>query len=104
MKKITLFLPKHRPVPLHANYSGDKKIFEYTLVTYSMCSNEDNVIFIVVLQRNILSFLMTDFTPTVLSNLIAYATNFFPQENFDAAIGVNLTILLVITTMYVIIT
>lgn len=87
--------------PLDADYSGSEKIFQYSLVTYKMCvsNNGDLVNFTVVLKRNILNFLMTAFTPTIISNLIAYTTNFFPRENFDAAIGVNLTILLVITTM-----
>ena len=37
--------------------------------------------------------------PTVAANLIGYATNFFVDYAFEAALGVNLTIMLVITTM-----
>ena len=44
---------------------------------------------------------MTTMLPTIAANVIGYATNFFVEEAFDVAIGVNLTIMLVITTMYV---
>ena len=88
-------------IPNFVEYTGGNKIFQYIMVSYKMCHIEtDNMVEVnIILERNYLSFLLTDFTPTVLSNLIAYSTNFFPRENFDAAIGVNLTILLVITTM-----
>lgn len=99
---MTFKVRSFRLNPNLAIYTGDKKIFQYILLAYKMCHidiEEEYVKFIIVLERNYLSSLLTDFTPTILSNLIAYSTNFFPRENFDAAIGVNLTILLVITTM-----
>ena len=87
--------------PSFAAYSGAEKIFEYVMVDHQMCykSNGNYVEFVFMLQRNYLSFVMTSFTPTVMAFLIAYSTNFFPQDSFDAAIGVNLTLLLVLTTM-----
>ena len=77
------------------------------MLAYQMCfkpgeapNGNEYVQFMVMLERNYLSFVMTSFTPTILANIISYSTNFFPRDNFDAAIGVNLTLLLVITTMY----
>ena len=46
-------------------------------------------------------FIVTTMLPTVAANVIGYVTNFFMEEVFEAALGVNLTIMLVITTMYV---
>ena len=53
----------------------------------------------VVLDRDIAGFLITTAIPTIFANAIGHATNYFGTEMFDAAIGVNLTILLVLTTM-----
>ena len=53
----------------------------------------------VVLDRDISGFIITTAVPTVIANMIGHATNFFAEDLFDAAIGVNLTILLVLTTM-----
>ena len=55
----------------------------------------------IVLDRAIEGFLITTAIPTIFANAIGHATNFFREELFDAAIGVNLTILLVLTTMSV---
>ena len=44
-------------------------------------------------------FVVTTMLPTVAANLIGYTTNFFVDFVFEAALGVNLTIMLVITTM-----
>ena len=53
----------------------------------------------VVLDRYLTGFLITTAIPTIFSNVIGHATNFFGEQYFDASIGVNLTILLVLTTM-----
>ena len=85
------------------SYNGSVAIFQYVLLGYRICmKGADGKEFVdaqFILGRNYLSFILTEFVPTILSNLIAYSTNFFPLENFETAIGVNLTILLVVTTM-----
>ena len=53
----------------------------------------------IVLDRDIAGFLITTAIPTIIANMIGHATNFFGENLFDAAVGVNLTILLVLTTM-----
>ena len=53
----------------------------------------------IVFDRDISGFIITTAIPTVIANMIGHATNFFGENLFDAAVGVNLTILLVLTTM-----
>ena len=53
----------------------------------------------IVLERDITGFLITTAVPTVIANMIGHATNYFGDNLFDASVGVNLTILLVLTTM-----
>ena len=54
---------------------------------------------VIVLDRAVSGFLITTAIPTIIANMIGHATNYFGEGQFDAAIGVNLTILLVLTTM-----
>ena len=63
-------------------------------------TDEDNFIHgKMVFERKIKGFVITTALPSVTANVIGHFTNYFPKEHFDAAIGVNLTILLVLTTM-----
>ena len=51
-------------------------------------------------SRTLYGFIFTTLLPTVLANVVGHVTNYF-GDHFDAAVGVNLTIMLVITTMQV---
>ena len=52
-----------------------------------------------ILDRKLDGFIITTALPSIIANIIGHSTNYFRQDNFDVAIGVNLTILLVLTTM-----
>ena len=55
----------------------------------------------VVLRRKILSELMSTYLPSVLLLMITFATTFFKQTYFEAALTVNLTNMLVMTTIFI---
>ena len=52
-----------------------------------------------VFGRVFTNFVTTVVLPTTTANILGYFSNFFGKEHFDVAIGVNLTIMLVIITM-----
>jgi hypothetical protein len=52
-----------------------------------------------VFGRSFTNFATTVVLPTTTANILGYSSNFFGKVNFDVAIGVNLTIMLVIITM-----
>ena len=52
---------------------------------------------IFVFGRNQFNFFLTVCLPTVLANVMGHLTNYF--YNFEIAVGVNLTLMLVISTM-----
>ena len=54
----------------------------------------------VVLKRKIMNEMMTTYLPSVLLMLITYATTFFKPYFFEAALSVNLTTMLVMTTIF----
>ena len=53
------------------------------------------------LKRKITSEIMTTFFPSILLLMITFATTFFKPFFFEAALSVNLTNMLVMTTIFV---
>ena len=53
-----------------------------------------------VLKRKIMNEMMTTYLPSVLLILITYSTTFFKPYFFEAALSVNLTTMLVMTTIF----
>ena len=54
-----------------------------------------------VLKRKLVSELMTTYFPTLLLTAITFATTFFKPFFFEAALSVNLTTMLVMTTIFI---
>ena len=54
----------------------------------------------IVLKRKIMNEMMTTYLPSVLLILITYATTYFKPYFFEAALSVNLTTMLVMTTIF----
>ena len=52
-------------------------------------------------KRKIMSEMMTTYLPSVLLMMITYATTFFKPFFFEAALSVNLTTMLVMTTIFI---
>ena len=53
------------------------------------------------MRRKILSEMMTTYFPSLLLMMITYATTFFKPFFFEAALSVNLTTMLVMTTIFI---
>ena len=54
-----------------------------------------------VMKRKITSEMMTTYFPSLLLTLITFATTFFKPFFFEAALSVNLTTMLVMTTIFI---
>merc|ERR1712088_1104816 len=55
----------------------------------------------IVMKRKITSEMMTTYFPTLLLTAITFATTFFKPIFFEAALSVNLTTMLVMTTIFI---
>lgn len=55
----------------------------------------------IILGRRLLTIILTTFVPTVLLNMISYSTNHFKAFFFEAIVTVNLTSMLVLTTLFI---
>merc|ERR1712038_1791082 len=56
---------------------------------------------IMVLKRKVTSEMMTTYFPSLLLTMITFATTFFKPFFFEAALSVNLTTMLVMTTIFI---
>ena len=63
-------------------------------------AHEEGVSMTIVLRRKILSEMMGTFLPSILLMIITFATTFFKPFYFEAALTVNLTNMLVMTTIF----
>ena len=55
----------------------------------------------IIFKRRLMNEFLTTYLPTVLLILITYATTFFKPFYFEAALTVNLTVMLVMTTLFI---
>ena len=74
-------------------------ITEHRLVNMSQPQN--GVKMEVKLKRKIMSEMMTTYLPSFLLMMITFATTFFKPFFFEAALSVNLTNMLVMTTIFI---
>ena len=62
---------------------------------------EDGLQMLITMRRKVTSELMTTYFPSLLLTAITFATTFFKPIFFEAALSVNLTTMLVMTTIFI---
>ena len=90
------------PGDLEMGLNSDLKLFH--LVDWSLDyknAREEDVHMKVKLKRKPKSELLKTFLPTILLTMISFATSFFKPFFFEAALSVNLTTMLVMTTIFI---
>ena len=92
--------PKHLKLEQPANmnlFVITQSSLTFTNTTY----DEERVSVKIVFKRKIMSEMMTTYFPSALLMLITFATTFFKPFFFEAALSVNLTTMLVMTTIFI---
>ena len=82
------------------DYDRDLTMFTITNLTLSREENRNVVNMALKLKRKVSTELLTTYLPTILLLLITFTTIFFDKDLFGDAIAVNLTIMLVMTTIF----
>ena len=77
------------------------RLVKWNLVSKSFDGGKRGVSMVVVMKRKITSEMMTTYFPTLLLTAITFATTFFKPIFFEAALSVNLTTMLVMTTIFI---
>ena len=79
---------------------GDKDMTMFTMTDLRLEKIKEQVHMMITMKRKIQMELLTTYLPTLLLLSISYATTFFKPEYFEACLTVNLTIMLVMTTIF----
>ena len=82
------------------NEDKDLTLFIISDLTLAKEGNKNMVYMAIKLKRKIVTELVTTYFPTILLLLITFSTIFFDKDLFGDAIAVNLTIMLVMTTIF----
>ena len=78
----------------------DLTMFRITNLNLTKEKNDTMVYMTLQLKRKVTTELLTTYLPTILLLLITFVTIFFDKDLFGDAIAVNLTIMLVMTTIF----
>ena len=84
------------------NQSLDMTLFHITkYMLKDSTSPKGGIKMTIRMRRKILSEMMTTYFPSLLLMMITYATTFIKPFFFEAALSVNLTTMLVMTTIFI---
>ena len=90
------------PDQLNMKQTTDMAIFHITKWNLDFKSNRDEGLQMTIfMKRKITSEMMTTYFPSLLLTAITFATTFFKPYFFEAALSVNLTTMLVMTTIFI---
>ena len=90
------------PAKIDMKTDNETKMFTLTDLTLEYgSSKEDRVEMKVKLKRKIKGEMLITYFPTILLTAISFATSFFKPFFFEAALSVNLTTMLVLTTIFI---
>ena len=78
----------------------DKDLIMFTITDLRLENRNEQVHMVISLKRKIQTEMLTTYLPTLLLLIITYATTFFKPIYFEASLTVNLTIMLVMTTIF----
>jgi hypothetical protein len=94
-----------RIMPWYIISTASKSVLDYSVQGIQLCHKISRthghqlIVASYQLHRNLLGSFLTEHLPTIIANIIGHVTCWFHLTNFDSAVGVNLTLLLVLTTM-----
>ena len=78
----------------------DKDLIMFTITDLRLEKRKEQVHMVISLKRKIQTEMLTTYLPTLLLLITSFATTFFKPIYFEASLTVNLTIMLVMTTIF----
>ena len=106
-QETVVLLPSRMNMVLSKNSSNQEpvelplyNIVGWELTQRNMECPEEGIRMIVVLRRKPWREVFTTYLPTILLMMTTYVTTFFKPEFFEAALGANLTTMLMMTTIF----
>ena len=106
-RETVMLLPKRVNMRLSRNSSNQEpvelplfNIIRWELTQRNSDCPEEGIRMVVVLRRKPWREVFTTYLPTTLLSMTTYVTTFFKPQFFEAALGANLTIMLMMTTIF----
>ena len=81
-------------------YEGPMDLTEYTIKEIDMAAVGEKLRVAVSIQRKLLSLILRTFIPTMILNIIGHMSNYYKESNFVGLMTLNVTVTLVLTTMF----
>ena len=79
----------------------NNELMQYMIIKYEMQNKRSSSVRLsLTLGRKVLSQMLTIYLPSTLIIIVVYSTNFLKQFFFEAIVSVNLTAMLVLTTIF----
>ena len=78
-------------------------MYIYLVIYFRIGMKEVNLEYLqtfIVIQRKLLSIVLTTFIPTIILNVIGHMSNYFKEFFFEGLMSLNVTVMLVLTTMF----
>ena len=97
----TVVLQPHKLMMLQKRDMTLFQIIDSLIVAINAQKPEEGIRMTIVMKRKITSEMMSTYFPSLLLMLITFATTFFKPFFFEAALSVNLTTMLVMTTIFI---
>ena len=83
------------------SYEGPMDTTRYTINNITMGVEDDGKLRVTVrIQRRLFSHIMKNFFPTVIINIIGHKSNYYKPAHFVGLMTLNVTVSLVLTTMF----
>ncbi|XP_023347942.1 uncharacterized protein LOC111716700 [Eurytemora carolleeae] len=92
--------------PENIEMEGRTELTQYIVLSWNLdyinkTRPDEGINVVIILQRRIINDILTTYLPSFLLIIIVYITNFFKPFFFEAVVTVNLTALLVLTTLFI---
>ena len=88
-------------IPGQLSMKQDLDMAIFYITNWNWNQRSEDLRMSITMKRKVISELMTTFFPTLLLTAITFATTFFKPIFFEAALSVNLTTMLVMTTIFI---
>ena len=87
--------------PQNLDYTGPQNLQQYVVKSVEIVQVKENIEVHMYLGRRLLSIFLTNIVPTLIINCIGHTANYFKEFFFEAIISLNVTVMLVLTTMFI---
>ena len=91
-------------IPFEKKLSQSRDMTQFSIIVFELVNAthpKNGMSMKIKMKRKIMSEMMTTYFPSMLLMMITYATTFFKPFFFEAALSVNLTTMLVMTTIFI---